>query len=73
LILQLFERYIVPLDRDLLPVFRSFITSILPGLEEETAENFDDIVHILDLMCERIGTSEFYQAFWLCNLTHRQT
>lgn len=71
--LQLFEHYIMPLDRDLLPVLRSFITSILPGLEEETGESFDDILHILDVVCEKIGSADFYQAFWLCNLTHRQT
>jgi hypothetical protein len=63
----------MPLERDLLPVLRSFIGSILPGLEEETSENFSEIVHMLDVLCEKIGVADFYRAVWLCNLAHRQT
>lgn len=63
----------MPLDKDLLPVLRSFIASIMPGLEDETAENFSRIVHILDVICDKIGSANFFKAFWLCNVAHRKT
>ena len=42
-LLELFEKYYIPLQDELRPIMRSFILALLPGLEEETSETFDRV------------------------------
>jgi hypothetical protein len=42
-LLNLYERHYLPLQGGLRPVMRSFILSLLPGLEEETGEFFEKV------------------------------
>lgn len=56
-LLELFEKYYIPLQGELRPVMRSFILALLPGLEEETSETFDRV---------RTYTScRYYGLIWL--------
>ena len=42
-LLGLFEKYYVPLQGELRPIMRAFILALLPGLEEETSEAFEQV------------------------------
>lgn len=67
------ETYIVQLDRQYLrPALKSIILSILPGLEEETSEDFERTLRILNKFRAKFSkTDEEDQAentpyFWQC-------
>ena len=74
--LTLFENFILALDpRSLRPALRSIILALLPGLEEESSEEFERTMNILtafkDLMGqdgENVPDSAPYghQYFWQC-------
>ena len=53
MLLELFERYYIPLQGELRPVMRAFILALLPGLEEETSEFFERVrgLLILSIWC----------------------
>ena len=42
-LLHVYDAYILPLQSNLRPVMKAFIMSLLPGLEEETGEFFDQV------------------------------
>ncbi|KAF2838537.1 hypothetical protein M501DRAFT_1031628 [Patellaria atrata CBS 101060] len=83
--LSLFETFILELDpHSLRPALKSIVLCLLPGLEEETSEDFDRILHILDSVksavnIERLpnrdtksesGDSYFWQCFFLATITN---
>lgn len=48
-LLEIFEKYYLPLQDELRPVMRAFILSLLPGLEEETGEYFEKVTINIDI------------------------
>lgn len=74
LFLSLLENYIVQIDPVFLrPALKSIILSILPGLEEETSEDFDRTLRILNkfrslspLDADADGDMDKTPYFWQC-------
>ncbi|XP_072300639.1 protein DOP1B [Eucyclogobius newberryi] len=66
-LLALYERYYLPLQRALLPSLQAFITGLLPGLEEglEVYDRTDALLSRLSLL---VGQQVFYGALWGCVL-----
>lgn len=66
-LLALYERYYLPLQRALLPSLQAFITGLLPGLEEglEVYDRTDALLLKLSLL---VGQQVFYGALWGCVL-----
>ncbi|XP_033842251.1 protein dopey-2 [Periophthalmus magnuspinnatus] len=64
-LLALYERYYLPLQRALLPSLQAFITGLLPGLEEglEVYDRTDALLLKLSLL---VGQQVFYGALWGC-------
>uniref|UniRef100_A0A672SYC2 DOP1 leucine zipper like protein B n=1 Tax=Sinocyclocheilus grahami TaxID=75366 RepID=A0A672SYC2_SINGR len=62
-LLTLYERYFLPLQRALLPSLQAFIMGLLPGLEEgaEVYERTDALLVKLSVL---VGQSVFYGALW---------
>lgn len=81
--LTLFEKFVLPLNpRSLRPALRSIILALLPGLEEESSEEFERTINILaafkDAMGQDGGTTSdtmpyghqyFWQCFFLSSIT----
>ncbi|XP_037646910.1 protein dopey-2 isoform X2 [Sebastes umbrosus] len=63
ILLTLYERYYLPLQRALLPSLQAFITGLLPGLEEglEVYDRTDALLFKLSLL---VGQQVFYGALW---------
>jgi hypothetical protein len=51
------------------PVMKSFILALLPGLEEETGEFFDQVLNLLDRLSTTVSLSFFLENVWLILLT----
>ncbi|KAH9858301.1 Dopey, N-terminal-domain-containing protein [Lenzites betulinus] len=68
-VLNLFDTHYLPLQAGLRPVMKSFILSLLPGLEEETGEYFDKVMGLMDRLAGTISQSFFFQNIWLVMLT----
>ncbi|XP_038162700.1 protein dopey-2 isoform X2 [Cyprinodon tularosa] len=62
-LLTLYERYYLPLQRALLPSLQAFITGLLPGLEEglEVYDRTDALLVKLSLL---VGQQVFFGALW---------
>ncbi|XP_034430111.1 protein dopey-2 [Hippoglossus hippoglossus] len=62
-LLTLYERYYLPLQRALLPSLQAFITGLLPGLEEglEVNDRTDALLLKLSML---VGQRVFYGALW---------
>ncbi|XP_028291637.1 protein dopey-2 [Gouania willdenowi] len=62
-LLTLYERYYLPLQRALLPSLQAFIAGLLPGLEEglEVYDRTDALLVKLSLL---VGQQVFYGALW---------
>ncbi|KAF7663060.1 hypothetical protein LDENG_00219490 [Lucifuga dentata] len=62
-LLMLYERYYLPLQRALLPSLQAFITGLLPGLEEglDVYDRTDALLLKLSLL---VGQQVFYGALW---------
>ncbi|KAM3531165.1 hypothetical protein NHJ13051_000929 [Beauveria bassiana] len=82
--LQLLEKYFVKLDaRSLRPAMRSIILALLPGLEDETSEDFDRTLKLVEGFKKAIrpidsreltdhhsvGDDFFWQCFFLASIT----
>ncbi|XP_029314553.1 protein dopey-2 [Cottoperca gobio] len=63
ILLTLYERYYLPLQRALLPSLQAFITGLLPGLEEGLGvyDRTDALLLKLSLL---VGQQVFYGALW---------
>lgn len=85
LFLSIFESHILKLDGAALrPALKAVILSILPGLEDETSEDFERIVSALDKLRDAVKThtdditdaksesssSHFWQCFFLAIITN---
>ncbi|KAF7546352.1 hypothetical protein G7046_g9321 [Stylonectria norvegica] len=82
--LDLLEHHFLNLDpRSLRPAMKSMILALLPGLEEETSEDFDRTLHLLENFKHAIrpphsedltdrhssGDDFFWQCFFLASIT----
>ncbi|XP_024919895.1 protein dopey-2 isoform X3 [Cynoglossus semilaevis] len=62
-LLTLYERYFLPLQRALLPSLQAFITGLLPGLEEGL-EVYDRTEALLVKLSLLVGQQVFYGGLW---------
>ncbi|RVE57913.1 hypothetical protein OJAV_G00203860 [Oryzias javanicus] len=62
-LLTLYERYFLPLQRALMPSLQAFITGLLPGLEEGL-EVYDRTDALLVKLSSLVGLQVFYGALW---------
>ncbi|TQV99847.1 hypothetical protein V2A60_005277 [Cordyceps javanica] len=84
--LELLEKYFIGLDaRSLRPALRSIILALLPGLEDETSEDFDRTLKLVGSFKKSIrptdskeltehhsvGDDFFWQCFFLASITSR--
>ncbi|KAF4982252.1 hypothetical protein FZEAL_2136 [Fusarium zealandicum] len=82
--LDLLERHFLGIDpRSLRPAMKSIILALLPGLEEETSEDFDRTLHLVESFKHVIrpahseeitdhhssGDAFFWQCFFLASIT----
>jgi hypothetical protein len=85
LFLSIFESHVLKLDEtSLRPALKAVILSLLPGLEDETSEDFERIISALDNLREIVrssvnditdakrdgGSSHFWQCFFLAAITN---
>ncbi|KAL6709426.1 hypothetical protein ACN47E_001361 [Coniothyrium glycines] len=85
LYLSLFENHILKLDGSALrPALKAIILSLLPGLEDETSEDFERMASALEKLRiavqeysdeiadvkDSIGSSHFWQCFFLATITN---
>lgn len=83
--LSLIETYVLAIEAQALrPALKSIILSLLPGLEDETAEDFERIVQVMDKLRFTISGDEsrkndgagdaqdsfFWQCFFLATITN---
>lgn len=65
------EAYILPLDEEALrPALKAIILGLLPGLEDETSEDFDRILALLDGFRKPAIESYFWQCLFLAVITN---
>jgi hypothetical protein len=79
LFLAIFEEYIAQIDAVAIrPALKSVILCLLPGLEDETSEDFDRVLHTLDKFNgvsvadggKAASNSFFWQCFFLATVTN---
>lgn len=81
LFLDVFEHHVLELDAAALrPALKAVILSLLPGLEDETSEDFERMFAALDKLRELVqghedelhsgGPSHFWQCFFLATITN---
>ncbi|KAH9996513.1 Dopey, N-terminal-domain-containing protein [Russula vinacea] len=68
-LLNIYETHFLPMQGSLRPVMKSFILALLPGLEEETGEFFDQVLNLLDRLSTTVSLSFFLENVWLILLT----
>ncbi|CEP13190.1 hypothetical protein [Parasitella parasitica] len=64
-LLNILERYYIPLKGKLRPAMRGFIIALLPALEEEGSEYFDKVVLLIESVSETVELPFFYSCMWL--------
>ncbi|GAA5884793.1 hypothetical protein JCM16303_007269 [Sporobolomyces ruberrimus] len=69
IVLNLYERFYLPLQASLRPAIKAFILALLPGLEEETGEFFEKVAELLDRVSGTVSSSFFFQNLWLILIT----
>ncbi|GAA5831398.1 hypothetical protein JCM3766R1_001734 [Sporobolomyces carnicolor] len=69
IVLNLYERFYLPLQASLRPATKAFILALLPGLEEETGEFFEKVAELLDRVSGTVSPSFFFQNMWLVLVT----
>ena len=83
-LLSLFEKFIVPLNPDILrSALKSLVLALLPGMEEETSEEFERTHSLLNIFRDRVtkelgqkngapensGDQNFWQSLFLASIT----
>lgn len=64
-LLNLYETYYLPLGEDLRPATKAMILALLPGLEEETGDFFDQVLALLNTMSQAVSHQFFLQNIFL--------
>ncbi|KAH8991959.1 Dopey, N-terminal-domain-containing protein [Lactarius akahatsu] len=68
-LINIYDSHFLPLKTSLRPVMKSFILALLPGLEEETSEFFEQVLNLLDGLSTTVSMSYFLENVWLIMLT----
>lgn len=68
-LLNIYDKYFLSMQGSLRPVMKSFVLALLPGLEEETGEFFDQVLNLLDQLSTTVSLSFFLENVWLILLT----
>ncbi|EGC34706.1 hypothetical protein DICPUDRAFT_98134 [Dictyostelium purpureum] len=68
-IIQLYEKHIIPLGSRLISCLNGVVSSILPGLEENQGEAYEQVKNLLDSLSQSTATTLFYQALWKTLIT----
>ncbi|KAI0307632.1 Dopey, N-terminal-domain-containing protein [Multifurca ochricompacta] len=68
-LLNIYDVYFLPLKSSLRPAMKSFILALLPGLEEETGEFFEQVLSLLDRLSASVSLTFFLENVWLIILT----
>jgi len=64
-LLNLYEKYYLPLGKDLKPCMKSFILALLPGFEDEGNEYYEQTYNLMDKLCNIVGEEYFYHCLFL--------
>lgn len=64
LVLDIYERFYLPLYTDLRPMTRALLLSLLPGVEEESSEFFDRVITLLDRLAASVRWPFFIRTMW---------
>ncbi|GAA5993677.1 hypothetical protein JCM10908_002290 [Rhodotorula pacifica] len=73
MVLSIFDRFYLPLHEALRPATKAFILALLPGLDEEASEWFEQVATLLDRLCETVSPSFFLPNIWLVLITTPQS
>ncbi|EIW69034.1 hypothetical protein TREMEDRAFT_71761 [Tremella mesenterica DSM 1558] len=65
LLLNMYERYYLPLQDGLRPATKAMILALLPGMEEETGDFFDRVLALLDQLSSAVTPAFFFQTLFL--------
>ncbi|KAI8997999.1 Dopey, N-terminal-domain-containing protein [Gaertneriomyces semiglobifer] len=68
-VLSLYRKHYLPLGLKLKPLLKPFIIAVLPLLEEETGEFFQDALALLSQVSTGVGQTYFYHCLWLAIIT----
>ncbi|KAG9326517.1 hypothetical protein KVV02_007666 [Mortierella alpina] len=68
-LLDIYEKYYLPLKDRLKPCLKSFMIGLLPGLDEEGSEFFDRVLNIMDSLRKSVDETFFFQCMWLILIT----
>ncbi|KAK5828752.1 Dopey, N-terminal-domain-containing protein [Linnemannia elongata] len=71
-LLDIYEKFYLPLKERLKPCLKSFMIGLLPGLDEEGSEFFDRVLNILDNLRKNVDETFFFQCMWLILITSSQ-
>ena len=64
LVLNLYEKYFLPLGENLVPCLCAFLIGLWPGLEEAKSDSYKQTQAILDKVCSIVGEQQFFRAYW---------
>ena len=64
-LLQLYDRFLLPLGPALLPSINALIVSLLPGLEEEQGESFAPTLQLMDGLGVIAGFQRYFRILFL--------
>ena len=68
--LNLLETFYLPLGRRLRPALKAIILALLPGIDEEGGEYFDETLNLLESVREAVAEETyFWQCFLLATIT----
>ena len=68
--LNLLETFYLPLGRRLRPALKALILALLPGIDEEGGEYFDETLNLLESVREAVAEETyFWQCFLLATIT----
>lgn len=68
-LLDIYEKYFVPLGERLRPALSGFLSGVLPGLESGL-DHFDRTNNLLNQVCSAVSPSYFYTCLWECAATN---
>ncbi|KAG0232967.1 hypothetical protein BGW42_007780 [Actinomortierella wolfii] len=71
-LLDIYEKYYLPLRERLKPCLKSFMIGLLPGLDEEGSEFFDRVLGLLDHLRRAVDEAFFFQCMWLIMISSPQ-
>jgi hypothetical protein len=68
-LLDIYEKYFVPLGERLRPALSGFLSGVLPGLESGL-DHFDRTNSLLNQVCTAVNPIYFYTCLWECAATN---